>query len=110
LNSYAYRNILGNTLLFHRNQLTHLLSEKMVIRSTSFPFATGVVRICEAILFDEQIILPVFCLVKEKNVCMSLPVIIGKKGIFDYVPFDLSKLEEEQIEKKYVKFDKTESL
>jgi L-lactate dehydrogenase len=52
---------------------------------TSFGVATAIVRICEAVLRDERVVLPVSTLVTGefgiKDVCLSLPCVLGANGV-----------------------------
>jgi L-lactate dehydrogenase len=61
---------------------------------TSFGIATAIVRICEAIVRDEQVILPVSSLLTGQygiyDTYLSLPCIIGKEGIVRVLEPDLS--------------------
>ena len=66
--------------------------------ATFFGVATCILRMCEAIMFDEQVILPVSCLLQKENVCISVPVVLGKQGIIHYVPLSLSSPEQQQLE------------
>lgn len=60
---------------------------------TSFGIATAIVRICEAIVRDEQRVLPVSAqLTGELGISglfMSLPCIVGAKGVERILPLDL---------------------
>jgi L-lactate dehydrogenase len=64
---------------------------------TSFGIATAIVRICEAILRNERSALPVSTLLTGefgiKDVFLSLPCIIGAKGVERVLLPDLSKAE-----------------
>ncbi len=61
---------------------------------TSFGIATAIVRICEAIVRDEQAILPVSALLTGElgisDVYVSLPCIIGARGVERILELDLS--------------------
>lgn len=60
---------------------------------TSFGIATAIVRICEAIVRDEQAILPVSTLLTGEmglcDLCLSLPCIIGTNGVERILELDL---------------------
>lgn len=66
-----------------------------------FGIATCIVRLCQAIIGNERVILPVSCRIKNENICLSVPVVIGKSGINSYVPLNLSQLEEEQMKEGF---------
>jgi L-lactate dehydrogenase len=61
---------------------------------TSFGIATAIVRICEAIVRDEQAILPVSTLLTGEfgitNLYLSLPCILGTKGVERVLVPDIS--------------------
>lgn len=73
--------------------------------ATFFGVATCVMHLCEAILFDTQLILPVSCRLNEEDICISLPVTLGRNGIIDYAPLYLSPTKQEQMDKSihYIK-------
>ena len=60
---------------------------------TSFGIATAIVRICEAIVRDEQSVLPVSVLLNGElgiaDLYLSLPCIIGAQGVERILPLDL---------------------
>ncbi|RFU32949.1 hypothetical protein B7463_g3360, partial [Scytalidium lignicola] len=60
---------------------------------TSYGVAAVTARICEAIIFDHRKILPLSHWQEEFNCCLSLPVIIGRKGIMSCFPLNLDKSE-----------------
>ena len=64
---------------------------------TSFGIATAIVRICEAIVRDEQAVLPVSTLMTGElgisDVYLSLPCVIGASGVERILPLDLPPME-----------------
>lgn len=64
---------------------------------TSYGIGLAMVRITEAILKDENSILPVSCLVKDyynvSDVYMSLPAIVNKRGVEKVLPLSLDEEE-----------------
>jgi L-lactate dehydrogenase len=68
---------------------------------TSFGVATAIVRICEAILRDERIVLPVSTLLSGEfelsDVYLSLPCILGASGVERIVLPDLNESEVAQL-------------
>ena len=61
---------------------------------TSFGVATATVRICEAILRDEKVVLPVSTLMTGQygiaDVCLSLPCVLGAAGVERVLTPDLT--------------------
>lgn len=65
--------------------------------STHYAVALGVTRIIECILRDENSILTVSSFLENthgfSDVCLSLPTLVGKKGIINHLPLKLSNYE-----------------
>jgi L-lactate dehydrogenase len=68
---------------------------------TSYGIGLSLVRITQAILKDENSILPVSCYVKDNfdidDVYFSLPAVINKNGIRDILKIDFNSYEKEQL-------------
>jgi L-lactate dehydrogenase len=68
-------------------------------QSTYYGIGSAASYIIRAIVHDKQIVLPVSHLIEGvygvKDVCLSIPAIVGKDGITESLPLELSK--EEQI-------------
>lgn len=68
---------------------------------TSFGVATAIVRICEAIIRDEHAVLPVSALLTGEfgiaNLHLSLPCILGAKGVERILVPDLSTAEQSAL-------------
>lgn len=65
--------------------------------ATYFGIAACITRICEAIIFDQKIAIPLSCYQKEFDLCISMPVILGKNGIEKNIPVHLSDEEKQQL-------------
>ena len=80
-----------------KNSAYEIISKK---RATYFGVAMAVKRICEVIVRDEKSIIPVSTAMTGAygidGVVLSMPCVVGKKGIETQVPIDLT---EEEIEK-----------
>lgn len=48
---------------------------------TCYGVASCVAALCENIIFDKNRVIPVSCYVKQYDICMSMPAIIGRTGI-----------------------------
>lgn len=76
--------------------------------STAFGIASCVAVYCQNILDDVHVVMPVSCYVQEFDVCLSVPVLLGKKGIERIVMPELDERERKQLEtsaatiKKYI--------
>jgi L-lactate dehydrogenase len=70
--------------------------------ATYYAIALALVRITEAILRDENSVLPVSTLIKDyygiNDVCLSLPSVVNKDGVEHFLKIDLSKEEQGQLE------------
>ena len=70
---------------------------------TSYGIGSALVRISEAILKDENSILPVSCLVEDyygvSGVYMSLPAMVNKQGVGKILKIELDDKEAEQLKK-----------
>ena len=64
---------------------------------TSYGIASAIVRICEAVQRDEQMVLPVSCRLSGEfgiaDLCLSLPCILGANGIERVLVPDLDSAE-----------------
>ncbi|KAH8810681.1 lactate dehydrogenase/glycoside hydrolase [Xylogone sp. PMI_703] len=61
---------------------------------TSYGVAAVTARICEAIIFDHRKILPLSHWQEDFKCCLSLPAILGRKGIVSYFPLNLDESEQ----------------
>lgn len=70
--------------------------------ATYYAVALALVRIIEAILRDENSILPVSTLIDDyygiKDVCLSLPSLVNRKGVERFLRIDLSKTEQKKLQ------------
>ncbi len=64
---------------------------------TEFGIATAVTMYCKAILDDAKRIYPVSCFVKELNVCLSMPVLLGAQGVERIMHTPLLPQEQKQL-------------
>lgn len=66
-------------------------------KATYYAIGAGVAQIAKAILFDQKTVLPVSHFIENKygidNVCISMPAIVGKKGIIESLPVGLNSAE-----------------
>lgn len=67
--------------------------------ATYFGIATYVALVCEIIMYDKKVVLPLSCYQEKDNVYVSVPVVLGNEGILEYVPLILSKEEQEMMQK-----------
>lgn len=67
--------------------------------ATFYGIAACVATLCEIIIFNKKAIIPLSWYHEEYQVCMSLPVVLGEKGIERVIELDLSEEEKEKMEK-----------
>lgn len=69
--------------------------------ATYYAIGLALLRIVQAILRDENSVLPVSTLIEDyydiNEVCLSIPSIVNKNGIKEVLKLELSKLEQEQL-------------
>ena len=83
-----------------KNSAYEIIEKK---HATYYGIAMSVRRICEAIIRDEKSILPVSSIQSGEygieKVALSLPAIVGRRGVEKVVPIELSESEKEQLVK-----------
>jgi len=71
--------------------------------ATAYGIAVSVTRIVEAILRDENSVLPISSLIEDhlgvKDVCLSLPSVVGQQGVKKILPVKLADEELNQFKK-----------
>ena len=71
-------------------------------QSTYYAIAAGVAQLSKAILFDQKTVLSVSHLIEGeygiKNICLSLPVVVGRRGIVNKLPLNISPLEKKKLQ------------
>ncbi len=82
-----------------KNSAYEIINKK---KATYYGIAMSVKRICEAIVRDEKSVLPVSSIqnTEEINgVALSMPAIVGKNGVEDLVPIELSDEEKAALKR-----------
>lgn len=65
--------------------------------ATFFGIASCVAAICECILFNQRLIVPVSTYIEEFKVCLSMPVVLGKRGIERHIAIHLNDEEKKLL-------------
>ena len=65
--------------------------------STYFGIATCVTRICEAIIFDQKLVMPLSVYNEKYDMCISLPAVLGENGIEKILPIPLNNDEQKKL-------------
>lgn len=66
--------------------------------ATFYGIATCVAALCRTIIFDEKRVTPVSCYLEQYDVCMSMPVVLGKNGIEKILQLPLNQKEKELLD------------
>ncbi len=66
--------------------------------STYFGIAACVATMCEAIIFDQKLVIPLSCYIPSLDVCLSMPCVLGENGIEQILPIPLSTEEQKKLE------------
>jgi L-lactate dehydrogenase len=67
--------------------------------STFFGIGTCAAYFCEIIIHNKRQVLPLSVYRKEFDVCLSIPVILGEKGVEEALPLNLTTTEKQSLEK-----------
>lgn len=67
--------------------------------TTNFGIGSVTASICKAILFDQKVIRPVSHWQEELGVCLSLPAVLGRKGLERTIRLPLSDEENQNVQK-----------
>jgi L-lactate dehydrogenase len=65
--------------------------------STSFGIAACVASMCEAIIFDQKIVIPLSTYIPEYDTCLSMPAVLGENGIERLLPIPLNNDEQKKL-------------
>ncbi|TET06152.1 L-lactate dehydrogenase [Candidatus Dependentiae bacterium] len=71
--------------------------------ATFYGIAACVTDICECIIFNQKRIIPLSCFIEKYNVCLSMPAVLGEKGIEQILSIRLSQKEQDLLEKSVKK-------
>jgi L-lactate dehydrogenase len=81
-----------------QKELDHIAHETISCKgATYYGIATCVAALCRTIIFDQKRVTPVSCYIKEFDVSLSMPVVLGAKGIEQILTVPLNAKEEEQL-------------
>lgn len=73
-----------------KNEAHEIIQRKC---ATFYGIASAVTDICQSIIFDQKKILPLSTFIPEFDLCLSLPVILGKNGVERVLPLELNENE-----------------
>ncbi len=77
-----------------RNKAYEIIAYK---GSTYYGIATCVAAICRTIIFNQNRVTPLSCYTQEFDICLSLPVILGREGIRKILKLPLNEIEQKQL-------------
>jgi L-lactate dehydrogenase len=78
-----------------KNKATSIIKNK---GATNYGIGGVAASICKSILFDEKIVRPVSCWQENLGVCLSMPVVLGRKGVVRALEMPLSGEERGMLE------------
>jgi L-lactate dehydrogenase len=78
-----------------KNKATSIIENKGV---TNYGIGAVAASICKSILFDQRNIRPVSHWQEDLGVCLSLPAVLGRKGVVRTVPMPLSQEEKGKLD------------
>jgi L-lactate dehydrogenase len=78
-----------------KNKATTIIENKGV---TNYGIGAVAASICKSILFDQRNIRPVCHWQEDLGVCLSLPAVLGRKGVVRTVPMPLNQEEKGKLE------------
>ncbi|KAI0604623.1 L-lactate dehydrogenase [Pyrenophora tritici-repentis] len=79
-----------------RNKASSIIQNK---GATNYGIGGVAASICKSVLFDEKIIRPVSCWQAGLGVCLSVPVVLGRKGVVRVLDVKLNDEEKGKLEK-----------
>jgi L-lactate dehydrogenase len=77
------------------NKATSIIENK---GATNYGIGGVAASICKSIIFDEKIVRPVSCWQEDLGVCLSMPVVLGGKGVVRQLKMPLDKEERGKLE------------
>lgn len=66
--------------------------------ATYYGIATCAAELCDIIVHDAKKTVPVSCYIESLGVCLSMPVILGARGIERMIPISLNQKEQQSLE------------
>jgi L-lactate dehydrogenase len=66
--------------------------------ATFFGIASCIATMCEAILFNQKLIVPVSCFIERYTICLSMPAVLGQNGIEKIINIPLNQQEANKLD------------
>ncbi len=66
--------------------------------ATYYGIAACLAHICETIIYNKKHVLPLSVYLEDFSVCLSMPVVLGREGIEQFLPIVLSEKEQIQLQ------------
>lgn len=86
-----FKNIESQT----RNEAPEIVELK---GSTCFGIGASLANLCEIIVYDQKRIVPISCYVDGLQACLSVPVVLGEKGVERIIDLHLNENEETKLQ------------
>lgn len=65
--------------------------------ATYYGIAACIATICQTIILNQKLVIPLSCYISSFNICLSMPVILGAEGIEQILPVPLNEIEQQQL-------------
>ena len=65
--------------------------------ATAYGIGSVTSSICKSILFDSHTIRPISCYQHDLKCCLSMPVVLGRKGVMRHMPLHLNEQESQAV-------------
>jgi len=65
--------------------------------ATHYGIAACVATMCQAIIFNQKLVMPLSCYIPSFDVCLSMPAVLGENGIENILPIPLNEKEQQQL-------------
>jgi len=65
--------------------------------ATHYGIAACIATMCQAIIFNQKLVMPLSCYIPSFDVCLSMPAVLGENGIEQILPIALNEKEQQQL-------------
>jgi len=65
--------------------------------ATYYGIAACIATICQTIILNQKLVIPLSCYISSFNICLSMPATLGAEGIEQILPVPLNEIEQQQL-------------
>jgi len=65
--------------------------------ATYYGIAACIATICQTIILNQKLVIPLSCYISSFNICLSMPATLGAEGIEQILPVPLNEIERQQL-------------